>query len=179
MILLILGRFNLMKSFIVLVSCLVWLIHIGGGKNNNNRKLKILSRVGWYVWRKRRVLVRMIGFISALVTHSLLITFTYKQYSAIAHLCHLQFTVAHALGFPVSASCLLLTGLSTRTVKVSLNRTPPISLHCSTHKVFTSHLKSSQDDCSQLTNWIELTWTNVNCAWHLNSLQGNPSGWIS
>jgi hypothetical protein len=36
----------------------------------------ILSRVGWHVWRKWQVLVRMIGFISPLATHSLLITFT-------------------------------------------------------------------------------------------------------
>jgi hypothetical protein len=31
----------------------------------------ILSRVGWYAWRKWRVLVRMIGFINTLVTTSI------------------------------------------------------------------------------------------------------------
>jgi fluoride ion exporter CrcB/FEX len=37
--------------------------------------LQILSRVRGYAWWKWRVLVRMIGFISTLVTHSLFITF--------------------------------------------------------------------------------------------------------
>jgi hypothetical protein len=35
---------------------------------------------------------------------------------------------------------------NTGTIKVSLNHTLPISLCCSTHKVFTSHMKSSQAD---------------------------------
>jgi hypothetical protein len=56
--------------------------------------------------------------------------------------------------------------LNTGIITVSLNHTLPLSLNYSTHEVFTSHLKSSQDD-SQLTNWLELeltwTWTNVNC----------------
>jgi hypothetical protein len=40
----------------------------------------------------------MIGFINTLVTHSLLITLKYTQYSAIADLHTSQFTVAYALG---------------------------------------------------------------------------------
>jgi hypothetical protein len=34
------------------------------------------SRVGWYTRLIRRVLVRMFGFISTLITHSLLVTFS-------------------------------------------------------------------------------------------------------
>jgi hypothetical protein len=44
--------------------------------------LMVLSRVGWYARRKWRVLVRMIGFISTLVTISL----NHIFYSAIADL---------------------------------------------------------------------------------------------
>jgi hypothetical protein len=43
-------------------------------------------------------------------------TRTYKQYSAIADLHTLQFTVAHALGFSVSTSRILATGLNTGTI---------------------------------------------------------------
>jgi hypothetical protein len=86
------------------------------------------------------------GIYYQLVTHSLLITITHKQYSAITHLQHLQFTVAHALGFPVSTSCLVATDLNTGSIQVSRNHTVPIPLHDSTHKVSTSHLKSSQVD---------------------------------
>jgi hypothetical protein len=39
-----------------------------------------------------------------LITHSLVITLKYRQYRAISSLHQLQFTVAHALGFPVSIS---------------------------------------------------------------------------
>jgi hypothetical protein len=70
-----------------------------------------LSRVGGYAWRKWRVLVRMIGFISTLITHSFNCTQIHKQYSDIADLHTLQFTVAHALGFSVSTSRLLATDL--------------------------------------------------------------------
>jgi hypothetical protein len=48
----------------------------------------------------------------ALRLQPLLITLTY---SAIAIPCILQSTVAHALGFLVSTSCLLATGLNTET----------------------------------------------------------------
>jgi hypothetical protein len=71
----------------------------------------ILSRVGWYAWRKWRVLVRTILIISTLVTSS----FNYNQYSDIAVLHTFQFTVAHAVGFPVFTSRLLATDLNTET----------------------------------------------------------------
>jgi hypothetical protein len=41
----------------------------------------------------------MIGFINTSVTHAILITIKYKQYSAIVHLHQVQFAVANALGF--------------------------------------------------------------------------------
>jgi hypothetical protein len=53
----------------------------------------------------------MIGFIGTSVTLSL----NYNQYSDIADLHNLQFNVAHALGFLVSASRLLTTDLNTET----------------------------------------------------------------
>jgi hypothetical protein len=49
----------------------------------------------------------MIGFISTLVIGSL----NYKQYSAIADLHNLQFTVTHALGSTTFTSRLLVTEL--------------------------------------------------------------------
>jgi hypothetical protein len=55
----------------------------------------ILWRVGWYTTLIRRILVRMIGFISSWVTHSHICI---QQYSVIAHLHTFHFTVAHALG---------------------------------------------------------------------------------
>jgi hypothetical protein len=54
----------------------------------------------------------MIGFINTSVTLSLLITL---KYSAIADLHTFQFSVAHALGFPVVTSRLLATVLNTET----------------------------------------------------------------
>jgi hypothetical protein len=51
----------------------------------------------------------MTGFISTLITTSL----NYSQYSDIADLHTLQFTVAHALGFSVFTSRLLVTALNT------------------------------------------------------------------
>jgi hypothetical protein len=65
----------------------------------------------------------MIGFISASVTHSLLITFTGRQCSAIADLQTFRFTVSHALGFSLSTSRLLATDLNTGIITVSLNHT--------------------------------------------------------
>jgi hypothetical protein len=38
-----------------------------------------------------------------------------QQYSAISHLHHLQFTIAHALGFSLSTSRLVATDLNTET----------------------------------------------------------------
>jgi hypothetical protein len=72
---------------------------------------RILSRVGC-AQRKWRVLVRMIGFNSTLVTTSL----NYSQYSDIADLHTLHFTVARTLGFSVSTSRLLATDLNTETI---------------------------------------------------------------
>jgi hypothetical protein len=54
----------------------------------------------------------MIGFISTLVTAFL----NYSQYSDIADLHTLQFTVAHALGFPVFTSRLPATDLNRETI---------------------------------------------------------------
>jgi hypothetical protein len=53
----------------------------------------------------------MIGFIGT----SVMISLNYNEYSAIADLHTLQFTVAHALGFFVFTSRLLATDLNTET----------------------------------------------------------------
>jgi hypothetical protein len=53
----------------------------------------------------------MIGFIGISVTVSL----NYNQYSAIADVHNLQFTVTHALGFSIFTSCLLAMDLNTQT----------------------------------------------------------------
>jgi hypothetical protein len=119
-------------------SCLVQLLYYNMWKVCHNIVTRRLVHA-----TNRRVLVRMIGFISTLVTHSLLITLTHRQYSANAHLHNLQITVAEAVGFPVSTSRLLTTDLITGIITVSLNHTLRISRHYSTHKVFTSHFKSS------------------------------------
>jgi hypothetical protein len=71
----------------------------------------VMSCVWVYAWWKERVLIRMTGFISTSVT----ISFNYNKYSAITDLYNLQFTVAHALGFLVSTSRLLITDLNTET----------------------------------------------------------------
>jgi hypothetical protein len=55
--------------------------------------------------------VRMVGFISTLVTTSL----NYSQYRNIADLHTIQFNVAHAQGFFVLTSLLLVTDLNTET----------------------------------------------------------------
>jgi hypothetical protein len=62
----------------------------------------------------------------ALCLQSLLITIKYRQYSATADLYTFQFTVAHALGFPIFTSRLLATDLNTETITVSLNHTLPV-----------------------------------------------------
>jgi hypothetical protein len=71
----------------------------------------MLSHVGRYARWKWWVLVRMIGFISTLVTTSL----NYSQYSDIADLHTLQFTVAHAIGLAVFTSRLVATDLNNET----------------------------------------------------------------
>jgi hypothetical protein len=81
----------------------------------------------------------MIGFISTSVTHSILITLKYRQYSAIADLHTFQFIVAHTLGFSVSTSRLLATNLSTETsTQITTSVTPKIfQYHCTTaHIIF-------------------------------------------
>jgi hypothetical protein len=64
---------------------------------------------------KWRVLFRMIGFISILVTISLSHIY-YRQYSAMADLITFQFNVAHALVFSVSTSRLLAMDLNTESI---------------------------------------------------------------
>jgi hypothetical protein len=121
----------------------------------------ILWRVRWYTTLIRWVLVWMIGFVSTLVTQSLLITLKYRPYSDIADLHTLHFTVAHALGFPVSTSRLLATGFIIGIIQASRNHTLPIPLHNSTHKVSTSHLKSSEvDELSSSTTILQFTYTS-------------------
>jgi hypothetical protein len=73
----------------------------------------VLWRVGWYTPLIRRVLVRVIGFISSCVT------LTHRQYSAIADTHTFQFTIAHALGFSLSTSRLLAMDFDTQTTTVS------------------------------------------------------------
>jgi hypothetical protein len=65
---------------------------------------------------KWQVLARMIGFISTSVTRSPWITLKYRQYSAVADLHNLHFTVAHAVGFSVFTIRLLVTDLNTDTI---------------------------------------------------------------
>jgi hypothetical protein len=63
----------------------------------------------------RRALDLIIGFIA--LTHS---TLNYRQYSAIADLHTLQFTVTRALGFSVFTSRILATDFNTVFILVSL-----------------------------------------------------------
>jgi hypothetical protein len=72
----------------------------------------------------RGLLRRMIGFINTSVTHALLITINYKQYSAIVHLHQLPPTVAHALGYTDSTSRLPATAFNTTI--------PVLHFHCYT-----------------------------------------------
>jgi hypothetical protein len=79
----------------------------------------ILWRVGWYTPLIRRVIVRMIWYISSYVTHSHLISLTHRQQSAISDSHTLQHTVARALGSFAFTSRLLATDLNTETTAVS------------------------------------------------------------
>jgi hypothetical protein len=63
-----------------------------------------------------RVLDGMIGFINDLYIHTVR---NYRQYSAIAHLHSLQFTVTHALRFSVFSSRILATDLNTVVIPIS------------------------------------------------------------
>jgi hypothetical protein len=87
----------------------------------NNIRERMLSPVGFVAWLMRRVLDWMIGFIDTLFTQ----LGTTSNYSAIANLHTLQFTVTHALGFSVFTS-----------------RIPAADLQPS-HCNFNSHMKSS------------------------------------
>jgi hypothetical protein len=80
------------------------------------------------------VLVQMIGFISSWVTHSVIITLTYRSYSSITVLHTFQFTVVHALGFSLPTSRLLATDLNTETIT---------SNHWSTHSKHYTQTNSS------------------------------------
>jgi hypothetical protein len=58
----------------------------------------------------------MNGFISSLVTQTLLLTYPFNTgHTAFTDLHTFQFTVAYALGFPVFTSRLLATDLNTET----------------------------------------------------------------
>jgi hypothetical protein len=76
----------------------------------------ILSRVERYTRRKLRVVVRMIGFISSLDTHSLLVTFKTVIDRAISDLHSFGLTVAYALGFLIFISRFLATDLNRETI---------------------------------------------------------------
>jgi hypothetical protein len=93
-----------------------------------------------------------------LVTHSLLITLKYRQYSAIADLNTFQFTVALAPGFPVFTS-LLATNLNTEIITVSLDHTLSV-LHVNTSSNHTLSLHRSSTNFPWLPpteNSTELT----------------------
>jgi hypothetical protein len=62
---------------------------------------------------------------SQLVTHSLIITLKYSLYSAVSHLHQLKFTIAHALGFSLSTSRLLVTDVDAQTVSLTLFKYAP------------------------------------------------------
>jgi hypothetical protein len=153
---------------------------------------------------KWRVLVRMIGFINSLVTHSFNYTQIHWQYSAIADIHVFQFTIAHALGFSVSISRLLATDLHTKTVtSVATSITPKIfQLHFQYHST-TAHIKSSihtihlhwQTSCIPPYSWFQFTpsaydWLEnaaafpsklptTHCLGHPRCLQDNPSAWTT
>jgi hypothetical protein len=78
----------------------------------------ILWHVSWYMSRIRRVLVRMIEFISSWVTHLLTITFTYSH-TALSLIYTIYRTFAYSLILPVSTSRLLAPALNTETTTVS------------------------------------------------------------
>jgi hypothetical protein len=73
----------------------------------------VLSGVGVFCVTYRRVLDLMIGFIDTLLTQ----LWTRGNYSAIADLYILQFTVAHALGFSVFINLILATDFHTVVIR--------------------------------------------------------------
>jgi hypothetical protein len=72
----------------------------------------LLSRVRGYAWR----IITSSGSDDWIYWCFYTVTLSYNQYSAIADLHTLQFTVAHALGFSVSTSHILATDLNTGTI---------------------------------------------------------------
>jgi hypothetical protein len=119
-----------------------------------------MSRVWWYTQRKWRVPVRMIWFISSLVA-IFLDHIQYSQYSAIADLHTFQFTVAHAIGFSVFTSRILITDLNTGI----------ITAHWMTHFKYHTEIKSSNHAWSLpiLTSFTLLDWIGFSyksqCNW--------------
>jgi hypothetical protein len=94
-----------------------------------------------YAWRGWRFPVRMIGFISILVTISL----NHVYYSAIADIHSFQFTVAHILVFSVSTSRLLATDLNTETITSNHYE---VILFCTTNSPWLSSAEYSElTDC--------------------------------
>jgi hypothetical protein len=121
--------------------------------------------VWWYTPLIRWVLVRMIGFISSWVTHSLLITRTHRQYSAITQLHTLQFTIAHTLGFSLSTIHLLAIDLDTGIITVSLNHTLQIL-----------HIKFSLHGCTLATNsFLHNSQRHAVSYWELTKNYSSPS----
>jgi hypothetical protein len=91
----------------------------------------ILSRIGILCVTYGQVLDLMIGIIETLFTQ-LGIT---SNYSAIADLYNLQFTVTHALGFSVFTCRILATDFHTVAI-------PEFHCNCSTYEVFFAHSNS-------------------------------------
>jgi hypothetical protein len=108
-------------------------------------EMLILWCVWWYTPLKWRVPIRMIGIISSWVTHSLLVTLNtaVQRYRSFTPFTDHRCTRTRILSPLV---------VSQQQISVLLNHTLKMLLHYSTNKVFTSHFKSSQDDCSQLAN---------------------------
>jgi hypothetical protein len=113
----------------------------------------MLSCVGWYAWREWRVLVRMIGFISTLVTTFL----NHIQYSAIADL--------HTLHNPPLHAHKSSPGNIIKTQELALRITPNMTHNWSlqiTLQIFTGLLRTSRG-CHLKHSWLLLK--------HLNTLK--------
>jgi hypothetical protein len=112
-------------------------------------------------WLRRRfgLVIGFIGYLQVVTTNN---------YNTVADLHNLQSLHTNLLSLSALSSRIYNIG----TIRVSLNRTLPISLCYSTHKVFKSHVKSSQADflysssttnfpwLSPTENWLDLNWTN-------------------
>jgi hypothetical protein len=73
----------------------------------------LMSRVQGSVTNNNGLWIGVVDLLTPYYNHT---TRTYKQYSAIADLHNLQFTVAHALGCSVSTSRIRATDLNTETI---------------------------------------------------------------